>query len=201
MRNGLLPAMTQILIYASVNGRSAWRLAGLHQLARSGLHAPPEPDGLPGEFHLPAPLFMLRKSESANHTLDTHLVTWHIAVAECHFSGLMVRLLNEVAQGLPYPKRGYSRPAMVRAGSGCICGLPHHPLAASYARSRGLEFLACTLDYRRHPGDTRNTRDTDTRALADDAVFVSDEHNAELRYQSARSGISVLQTVVDCVSA
>lgn len=32
-------------------------------------------------------------------------------------------------------------------------GLP--ALAASYARSRGLELMACTLDYRRHPGAPR----------------------------------------------
>jgi len=48
---------------------------------------------------------------------------------------------------------------------------------------------------------TQNARDTDLTALADAAVIVWDERNAELRYHSARGGISVLLTWVDCVSA
>ena len=45
-------------------------------------------------------------------------------------------------------------------------------LAASYARPRGLAFVAVPPDFERHPGNARDRRDENVVGMADAAVVV-----------------------------
>jgi YspA, cpYpsA-related SLOG family len=59
-------------------------------------------------------------------------------------------------------------------------------LAASYARSRGLGFVAVPPDFEKHPGNARDRRDENVVGMADAAVVVWEDGNADVRDLLAR---------------